>query len=124
MDAQTMGTVDYAYPGFDRTVATKSADGDQDLCGVICDRSRTPAREQGGGRKQPLSHQVLDAQRADRDRDAVQLQIRIGARTRERHIRQPLYDHSYDERSHALITDPGTWSEEERFATQPLEELW
>jgi hypothetical protein len=33
MDAQTMGTVDYAYPGFDRTVATKSADGDQDLCG-------------------------------------------------------------------------------------------
>jgi hypothetical protein len=48
------------------------------FAGVICDRSRTPAREQGGGRKQPLSHQVLDAQRADRDRDAVQLQIRYG----------------------------------------------
>lgn len=33
MDAQTMGTIDYAYPGFDRAVATKSADGDQDLFG-------------------------------------------------------------------------------------------
>ena len=43
MDAQTMGTIDYAYHGFDRAVATKSADGDQDLSGVICDRTRTPA---------------------------------------------------------------------------------
>jgi hypothetical protein len=33
MDAQKMGTVDYAYPGFDPTVATRSADGDQDLFG-------------------------------------------------------------------------------------------
>lgn len=31
LDAQTMGSLDYAYPGFDRAVAPKLADGGQDI---------------------------------------------------------------------------------------------
>ena len=59
MDAQTMGPIDYAYPGFDRAVATKSADGDQDLFGSLGRLpqrlGQRPAVGSGRSRREPSS---------------------------------------------------------------------